>query len=731
MRVRLGKLAGQNCAATAAGCTQKHGATCNAGAVCSTTLAPNCGPTDGPFSLRRRSWMLARDGALLGWQFVLLFGVCRVSMAQEITGFKLTGVEGYNTVRYIRDEIVTTQPGSASTPASSGRLAQSDLREELFLMTHSYVYHPNLLSLDVGGGPILQRGSYVNDSDETRSQGALYNFTSRATFLRDKPYRGSLFFEHLNPTMNVAPGQVITQENTRYGAELALLAPVSPAPTYMDATRSRFKGRGADRVIDDEVSRFNLRTSRSFGALGSTQFQYQASQQTSMSGSPNLPIQSSDSGNQGLSLDTRLKFGEARQYDLTNLVTLNTQTYALQGQNAIPERRDGRMFLDLRGRHSSELQSFGFYSYNSSNQGELSSNVNSASAGLNYTPRPEFSVAAGVNVDDNQTKQLASSSRGVNGSLRYQKALPLGVATASYGMRYDQREQKAVAAQTGVIGERVTLTGTAFSALGRQHVSAGTLIVNNATRTQTFVEGFDYTLTLVGTETRIQRLIGGAILDGQELLLDYSYDVGGSFAYNQADQTLNLNWGLLSYFNTYFRYLDSDPRLSSGTPTYALNVVHSSVYGARADVPLKLQLETVLGGSAEWEHRRETISPFRRETLDLYAQIEDPFFGLGNIRVSTRRNRVEYENGAQNVRLQGYDLRYWARFQLGFELSANLSHESDTGAPTARQRTIASAKAQWRYRKFNLTADLGRTVENQGEFKRSRTLLQVMARRDF
>ena len=727
MRVWMDKLAGRIFAAVAAGRARKHGAERIAGVICRALAQTGCA-----WGQRRRCWMLARAGALLACRIALLGGVCRVSLAQQIAPFKLTGVEGHNTVRYMRDEIVTAQPGSGSTPGTTARQAQSDLREELFLMTHSYVYHPNLLSLDIGGGPILQRGSYFNDSEETRSQGALYNFTGRATFLRDKPYRGSVFYEHLNPTVNVAPGQVITQENTRYGADFSVLAPVTPVPIYVDATRSHFQGRGGERIIDDEISRFNLRASRNFGALGSTQVQFQTSQQTSMSGSPNLPIQSSNSSNQGLSVDTRLKFGAARQYDLTNLVTVNTQAYGLQGQSDIPERSDSRMFLDLRGRHSNELQSFGYYNYSSSKQGELvSASVNSASTGLSYTPRPDFTIGVGMSGDDSQTKQLGSASRGANAALRYQKTLPLGVATASYGVRYDQREQKAAAAQTAVIGERITLTGTAYSALGHQHVSAGALVVNSATRTQTFVEGHDYTLTLVGTETRIQRLIGGAILDGQELLLDYSYDVGGTFAYNQADQTVSFNWGLLNYFNAYFRYLDSQPRVSSGTPTYVLNVVHGSVYGARADVPLKLRMETVLGGSTEWEHRRETISPFRRESQDLYVQSEDPFFGLGNIRVSTRRNRVEYDNAAQNVKLQGYDLRYWARLRLGVDLSANLSHEIDTGAQVERRRTIASAKAQWHYRKFNLTFDFGRTVETQGEFRRSRALVQIMARRDF
>ena len=163
-------------------------------------------------------------------------------------------------------------------------------------MTHSYAYHPNFVSLDIGGGPILQRQTFANDAGDSQSQGALYNFTGRATFLRDKPYRGSVFLDHLNPTVSVAPGQVLTQENTRYGFDFSLLAPVTPVPMHVDASRAHFQGRGADRLIDDQVDRMNFRANRVFGAYGSTQFQYQSTHQQSLSGSPGLPIQSSTSG---------------------------------------------------------------------------------------------------------------------------------------------------------------------------------------------------------------------------------------------------------------------------------------------------------------------------------------------------------------------------------------------------------------------------------------------------
>ena len=667
----------------------------------------------------------------LAWWVALLWGCCDGTVAQEIAPFKLTGVEGYNNLRYVRDQFVTTQPGGGSAPGVTSRQAQSEIREELFVMTHSYIYHPNLLSLDVGLGPLLQQSSFQDDTGETRSGGALYNFSGRAKFLRDKPYQGSLFYEHLNPTLIVAPGQVMTQQNTRYGADLALTAPFVSVPTFIDFSRAHLQGRGSDRVIDDRIDQFNLRASRNFTQLGSTQFQYQASQQASLSGSPNLPIQGTHSNNQGLSIDSRFQLGTERQYDLTNLITFNTQAYELQGQDPIADRRDGRLFFDLRGRHSSEWQSFGSFNHSSSDQGEQRSRLNSVAAGMSYNPRPEFSASAGLHADWNQTRELSSSTRGADGSLRLQQALPLGVVQASYALRHDRHDQIATAAQTDIVGERLTLVGSTYVALAQQHVSAGSVVLVNTARTQTFVEGSDYVLTMVGTQTRVQRLIGGAIVDGQDVLVDYSYDVGGTYAYRQTDQTVNLNWAVGSYFNVYFRYLDSAPRLESGVPSFPLNTVRSSLYGVRADVPLKVRLDMIVGASLEREDRRETVSPYRRDAEELYVQVEDPFFGAGNYRASLRRTRVAYDNSVQDVDLRGYDLRYGVRFMSGVELSLNLSAEIDTGGPVERQRLVSTARAEWNFRKLKMTFDMGRTVETQGDFRRAPALLQLQARREF
>jgi hypothetical protein len=645
--------------------------------------------------------------------------------AEEIEPYRLTGIDGHVALQYVQDEQRADQPGTSSR----SRQAQSGIRSEIFVMTHSYIYHPNLMTLDLGGGPILHGESFSGDSGEARARGMLYNFSARATLLRDKPYTGSLFFSHLNPTVSIAPGQVLTQENTRYGFDFSLLAAASPIPLQVGFVRSHSQGRGADRMVDDRNDQFNISASRSFGALGSTQVQYQTTRQASLSGSQDLPIQSSTASNQAINFDTRLQFGDNRQYDLANVISFNTQRYSLEA-GSFPTLSDRRVMLDLRARHSDQLHSFGFYNYGHSSQGDLDAVTQAASAGLSYWPLPGLEGSLGLRGESSDTRQFAARSRGIDASVRYERPLPLGTAQLSYGVRYDSRGQQAVTPQASVIGERVTLSGAAQVALARPYVVAGTAVVTNAGRTQTFVSGLDYVLTAVGTETRLQRLIGGNILDGEQLLVDYAYDVGGTYAYSQLDQTLNFNWNPTRHVSTYLRYFTSAPRLASGSPSFPLNEVQSITSGLRADLPLQFGLPVSLGGGVEVETRKEMVSPYRRLAEDFYIQSEEPLFGLGYLRASTRRSRIEYSIAAQNSDLRGSELRFWSRQWFGMDLTAAVNAERDEAGALPRRRVDASIGLQWQKRRFSLSSSLVRTHETQSGIERDRTTFQFLARRE-
>lgn len=658
-------------------------------------------------------------------------GTLRLRRAEEIAPFRLIGIDGYVAARFLSDETRT----SGQTGGAGSRQSTSTLGEELFVMTHSYVYHPTLLTLDIGGGPLIERTGVEADGAATRSGRQLYNLTARATVLREKPYTGALFYDHRSQTQNVGPAQTMLTENTRYGIDFALLRPVTPLPLRLDASRSSSQGSGAGQILDDQTDRINLRLDWNIGAMGQSVFQYLGTRQESVSGSSGLPIFSSTSARDNFNLDTRLRFGAKGEYDLANVITLNTQQQS-GGPTPIAGLQETRFGLDLRGYHSPELQTFGRYNLSTSRQGEQAINLNALGGGATYRLSPELLGTVSARAETNRTTQFTSSLRGIDGSAQYRRALALGEGSARYGFAYTQREQQASAAQARVLGERFALLGLSIVTLASPLVVAGSVTVSNLTRTQIFVEGIDYSLSVVGNRTRIQRLVGGNILDGQEVLVDYSTEVGGSYGLNQLDQSVNFGWGLKSYLNAYLTFANSSPRLTSGRPAFTLNEVQSVLLGARAEVPLELLPDLLpelrIGGNAERENRRETISPYHRASYEAHTIIGLPWVRRGDLRLGTRRLQIDYElNPLVGVKLVAYDLRLWGRLPYGVDVSLDASRERDTGTPVARERSILLARARWRLRRFQLSFELNRTRDVQGAIERSRTFVLLWIRRDF
>jgi hypothetical protein len=280
----------------------------------------------------------------------------------------------------------------------------------------------------------------------------------------------------------------------------------------------------------------------------------------------------------------------------------------------------------------------------------------------------------------------------------------------------------------------VTLSGTNWVTLQNPRVVTGTVVVSNVQRTQTYVEGLDYALDQLGLDTRIQRLIDGNILDRQEVLLDYEFDAGGTYAITEFDNAVDLTWSLKRYFSIYARYIDSSPSLVSGRPTSPLNPGTSRIYGVRADVPVELLTEEVtLGGMAEREDRREVISPYQRNTLEAYVDSPLPLIARGGIRVSARQQNTAYDlTPEQDLNSTTYNLKLWTRIRNGPGLSIEATRTRDTGPllPT-RQYTIASVKGLWRLRRFRMSLDVSRTRESQGTTQTLHTRGEIILRRDF
>jgi len=683
-----------------------------------------------------RAWR--RPGLVLGALAALAPAAAGAADSEdsEFALFRVTDVSGYFALRGLRDEASSRFRGTPGGGITTVSTVQSDLRATalVFLSTRSYVYHPNLLTLDVGIGPIFQDASFVSETDgirerETRAQKTLYEAQVRATFLRDKPYTGALYYEHVNPYVSVGPAQVILQENTRTGAEFSLLEPATPVPMTLEAQQFRSKGTGSDRVVDDLTDRYSLGASRNFGRRGDTRLRLSTEHIESASGSTGLPIVQSQRRNDSAGLDTRLQFGADDKVRLTNVLSYNALSFQ-QGQVRPADRRDLRGFLDLRTRHSARLLTYATVDGSESRQEPLTTRTASGVLGSTWQPVTDLSLTLEGRGDDLRTDQFTASSRGGLGAVTYEFPLFTGRVVGSYTGRFDDRQQQAQTLTTPVIGERVTLPGLSFVALARPRVAAASIRVTNEARTQEYVLGRDYLISVLGEETRLQRIVTGDITDGQTVLVDYAFEVGGSFSYTQLDQTANLQWNWRQYFSLYLRWFDSQPRLKEGVPLRTLNTVRSTLAGARTDFPIARRL--YVGGSVEAARREETILPSTSRGADIYLQIDETLIGQGGLRLSARRQKVEFDNAVgQDVDLTGWDVRYWTYTGWGIELQADWSRDSDRGGLIERRRDFGSLRARWRFRQLLASLDVTRTRETQGLVQTTRTGGTFLLQRNF
>lgn len=660
----------------------------------------------------------------------------------RIAPFRITSVEGMIGTRYWRDtNDVITRIFSGPDGVDTGervplRQSLSNLRGELFVLARGYVYHPKLAALEMGAGPVYDVNGFTSDGSTTTTRDTNYNLLLRGRFLAGKPYRGELFYERTNDSQPIGPAQSLLTQTTRYGAAAALFAPVTPVPVTISANRLERRGTGSEQVVADRIDDFDLKAEREIAGRGDVHFHYQMTRTDSLSGSVGVPIHPSRTDAGRAELDSRLVFGDARQYDFFGALSANTIETST-GVGSDFDTRQWRATLDLRARHSETLRTDARYQYDATRQstdsGPQTATIHAVGGGLTYQPTPMTSGTLNADATTTRGTSVSSDQATLAGSASHRIALPVGELTGGVRTSFRNLDQRTTNAVARVLGERITLADSVFRTLHNSLIVARSIVVMNAQRSQTYTEGIDYAVDVVGVNTRIQRLVGGNIVDGQEVLVDYDFDVGGTYAVNQFDNSADISWRISSIYSVYARWSDSSLRLQSGTPSSPLNPGRTVVYGTRADVPLPFVIDATLGGLAEWEDRREVIAPYRRTTFEAYGEVALPWLSRSGVHLGARRQRLEYPlTPTRDVRQSHYDARLWSRLPGGIEMSVGANRDRDRGSPIVeREYRSLLSRLRWRVRRFTLTAEYARVFESQGAIERTHSRGQIALRRDF
>ena len=667
----------------------------------------------------RRTMKYSRVAAATGLTLVLT-GAC---LAEDLAPFRLTGIDGYAAINYLSDTVQQGDGGATS------RLSIATLQEEVFLNTHSYFYHPNFLKMDLGGGPLFVQNRYEANGVVYREASALYNLAGRLSFLEQKPYPFAVYYEHLNPTVTTSLTESFTQTNTKTGATFSLREPLSPVLVDTEVFHLRSEGRSTTQIVDEDVEQASARLSTNFGPDSYGQLFYQVNHLQSASGNRGSPIVPSQVESRTASFDGRFLFGAKREITYTQIIGMNSLSFVRP--NFLVEREDFRFSPDLRWQHSENLTSFYNYSLYQSNETTVAATTveatnQTARAGLAHRVTDRLSATADVHARDDRITGLALRSYGTGVQSGYTRPWKHAVLRLNAGLIYDQNDREATAALINRVGESITLVDAIPVTLAQEFIVTTSIRVWNVGRTQEYTLT-DFRIIEIGTRTQIQRLATGTILDGQEVLVDYDFQTGGTAGYSYFNQSYQASLTLYRNYTVYARYFDSAYRLTSGAPTLPLNSSRNIQHGLRVDQPLVSGASA--GAEVMFERHEEEISPYRRQSYDAYLQL--PVWARISTQLSARRLFVEYANSPEDVDLTGWTVQLRSNPWYYTSLTAETTYEEDTGGSLRRTIVRESLGIEWRFRQLSIRGEGQHAREELGTFERERTVFRLTARREF
>lgn len=640
----------------------------------------------------------------------------------DITAFRLTGIEGHVEVRYSDDE-QSTRSGGISLFGKTRTL----IEEEIYLLTHSYIYHPRFLMIDLGLGPSFQQkhvDSSTGDVDENESP---YNVDARLRFLEGKPYPLTLFYSRKNQAHGESLDR-IESRYTRQGYNFNLRKSFIPADINIEGSRAKSEGTGFDYRYDDSVDLFNFRSTIPTGEHGNHQLNYNNREVTSRTGRLSLPVQQSVLKAESATLNSRLSFGDLRQLRLSNNIS-----YQIQENSR--SLKDLRLSPILHWQHSDDLRSYYRFNYLDNEQNQVTSQNRSMAAGFQHQMSEDLGYAAELHSNNSEITGSALTSYGTSTSVNSSHKLSFGRLGLSAGARYDVYD-RVVSANPQIVGESHILTGTTPVQLSRDHSVAATIRVFEVFPGGTEQErtvgtgsgcsaGFDILLLAIGVKTEILNCNGIAGVDMQ-VKVDYEYDPGGTVEYATFSHNYQANLDLFRYYKVYVRFSDSNNSIRSGFSTLPLDEVQSMLFVAQVDYPLHGIVN--LGSKVTHEKQNGTFTSFDRDTVNFYAQFA---IWSGNLMLSHDRVQQDYIGVSQDTDMVRNRLNFRAHPWKNISISLELSDEEDTGGSVPRRSSFQNLAFDWSIRKLKLRAEARFAQDEYGFSERDHSKILLTLRRDF
>jgi hypothetical protein len=638
---------------------------------------------------------------------------------EEIAPFKLTNVDGSFALRYYLDERSDTRASGVSAEESTR------LFEDLFIRTRSYVYHPALLEMLISGGTTFSQDSYdSNTGGSTRGSSRLLTYSANLRFLSFKAYPFTVFFTQSNPEVAAGLTGRFNTVDSSYGITGRLRKPLFPVEVNWRASHADSEGSGFDTTVDNSVDRAALNTSMHYKNNQSIRLDWNWLQHESRSGSLGLPIRETLNEMVTSRLTGKNSFGEERKIKLNQY--LERRQEAREGST---NKRIETLNYNsgLSWDHSDRIRLNGNYRFLDSERDASWNRNQNLGAGAIFRLRPGFQLTGSGSRSSNEAPDFSRDSTSMLFQARYERDLPFAQLVMTGSLAARRTDQYSATDIAEIFEESVFLVGSDPVFLQEEFVVTSSVMVTNVELTQVFIEDIDYRLITIGSTTTLERLVNGNITDGQEVLVSYDYQTGGTVEYGSKSQSIGANLNFAARGSLFLSLANTNNDILSGIATTPLN--DRTVLDTGGKFTFPFLAGWAIGGDIRYTQQDEEISPFVRTSFNTYLQF--PRYWNTQVRLGMARENIDYELSREDVARINFTLNIDSRLPGGLMLSYRGVYSENDGGSYFREDQRHNLRLDWRYRKVIFSLHAAQSDVGQDESRREDTRVSAVLRRYF
>jgi hypothetical protein len=422
--------------------------------------------------------------------------------------------------------------------------------ERLDIETKGWIYHPALAVYTLTISPEWEQIFDKNeDSDKQETRSFLQGYAGELLFLQYKPYTVRLFASKTMSTIHSNFAERTKTESEGYGASLNLK--YETLPTTLTYSHSEDTQRGFFST-DNESDRTTLRMRyKKMGGDTNINAEYVENKHTVSSST------STENTVSSARIQNLYRIPEYENATLSSYFSAREVKTGFSGERTLTWSE----FLGLR--HRSNLTSsyklkLKHVRYDDSRRRF----TKSASFGLSHTLYENLITTFSLSGGQSDFEDEGEDSYGAGLNWNYNRVIPGGKIFVTIGHTYRVFDTRFVSALTQVTDESIVLQDNLISLLANEFVDTSTIAVTDSTGTITYVNGVDYTITSIGTFTRIIRL---AIPNGTTVLVDYMYQSDPAYDYSIFDQSYGVTLNLWKALRLSYRFNRSTQHILRGT----------------------------------------------------------------------------------------------------------------------------------------------------------------------